>query len=567
LVKEPAYEINTYMTILTINTGTSPNKGDGDSLRTAFNKINANFLYLSTLTTAGGGTTGTALGNIVITNSTISTTGTNDSIIFNPNGTGRVRFISTPIQFDNGIGGNLGSGAQILYTKGSGNAAGLATAASNSSLRIVGDKDTPGPLVDMGLYTGVGNAWASKVYVDTQGNVTATGYITPLLGIKFQDGSIQTNAVSGISVSAITTATISNLISNVTALRFDTESGFALTDLGSGAVKVGMNSTFKYWEVTGQPTLTAEGLDHVQFIAGSGIAITTDNTSTTQSITIRTTGGGGNLGNINVDGTTFYANSNTLGVVVANRNIQISSTGASVISLPALTDIITPLSMSSPNEIRINTSGGNNPIGITNGGDGFGGGYIAIGNSATTSTSGMFLYSAGAEINFWPNPTIAKLISGNDAGTLDLYTYDNGDISLRPNGTGTVVVTGPLILKSHLTLSVHGAGAGGIGVTTATYQANATILDETLTVHKLLSYDYYLPNGDEGSIIYFTPKTSVPSTGVNVWVDRLRKYNYITTQWVETTSSRVTVFVSGNSSAHAIFTDNCWCFHGDINYN
>ena len=38
------------MSINYINTGSSANKGDGDTLRTAFNKINANFRYLSTFT-------------------------------------------------------------------------------------------------------------------------------------------------------------------------------------------------------------------------------------------------------------------------------------------------------------------------------------------------------------------------------------------------------------------------------------------------------------------------------------------------------------------------------------
>lgn len=44
------------MTILYVNTGSSPNKGDGDSLRTAFTKINQNFSYISTITnnTASG---------------------------------------------------------------------------------------------------------------------------------------------------------------------------------------------------------------------------------------------------------------------------------------------------------------------------------------------------------------------------------------------------------------------------------------------------------------------------------------------------------------------------------
>lgn len=42
------------MAILYVNTGSSPNKGDGDSLRTSFNKINQNFAYLAsnTATTA-----------------------------------------------------------------------------------------------------------------------------------------------------------------------------------------------------------------------------------------------------------------------------------------------------------------------------------------------------------------------------------------------------------------------------------------------------------------------------------------------------------------------------------
>lgn len=38
--------------IYVINTGTSSNKGDGDTLRSAFNKINQNFQFLSTFTGA-----------------------------------------------------------------------------------------------------------------------------------------------------------------------------------------------------------------------------------------------------------------------------------------------------------------------------------------------------------------------------------------------------------------------------------------------------------------------------------------------------------------------------------
>ena len=42
------------MTIQLINTGTSANSGNGDSIRAAFNKVNSNFAFLSTSTFGGG---------------------------------------------------------------------------------------------------------------------------------------------------------------------------------------------------------------------------------------------------------------------------------------------------------------------------------------------------------------------------------------------------------------------------------------------------------------------------------------------------------------------------------
>ena len=55
------------MTIYYVNTGTSPNAGNGDSLRVAFNKINANFEVLETLTNINVVTaTNTTLGLIKI---------------------------------------------------------------------------------------------------------------------------------------------------------------------------------------------------------------------------------------------------------------------------------------------------------------------------------------------------------------------------------------------------------------------------------------------------------------------------------------------------------------------
>lgn len=58
------------MTIQSINTGTSPNKGDGDSIRTAFNKVNNNFNYLEGVVL---GTIGETNFNIINVNDFINT--------------------------------------------------------------------------------------------------------------------------------------------------------------------------------------------------------------------------------------------------------------------------------------------------------------------------------------------------------------------------------------------------------------------------------------------------------------------------------------------------------------
>jgi hypothetical protein len=95
-------------------------------------------------------------------------------------------------------------------------------------------------------------------------------------------------AIPSMTVSLINSSnTVSNSLTNITAIRFDTDSGFDITDLGSGAVKVGMNSTFKYWKVDGQDDLVATGLDTIQLVAGSGLVITTNPLSDPKSITFK----------------------------------------------------------------------------------------------------------------------------------------------------------------------------------------------------------------------------------------------------------------------------------------
>jgi len=81
---------------------------------------------------------------------------------------------------------------------------------------------------------------------------------------------------------------ITNQTTNVTALRFDKQTGFNLTNLGAGEVKISMNSSWKTWQVTGQDSLVAVGEDTVTFVAGTNMAITTN--AIAKTITFNSTG-------------------------------------------------------------------------------------------------------------------------------------------------------------------------------------------------------------------------------------------------------------------------------------
>jgi hypothetical protein len=107
------------------------------------------------------------------------------------------------------------------------------------------------------------------------------------LAINTYDGKLFIKKTDGVNeeVVSFSNLTVAEVDTNnqdivsytgVNTLKFDNDSGFAVTDLGNGAVKIAMNSTFKFWHVDGEQDLIATGLDHVQFVAGNGIILETD---------------------------------------------------------------------------------------------------------------------------------------------------------------------------------------------------------------------------------------------------------------------------------------------------
>tara|TARA_B100001057_G_scaffold493425_1_gene587820 strand:+ start:632 stop:1735 length:1104 start_codon:yes stop_codon:yes gene_type:complete len=94
----------------TVGIGSSANDGTGDPLRTAFTKINENFteLYATTGMDTDKG--------IDINANTITSTRTNDDIIIDPNGTGKIE-LAADVEIDNGLNIN-GATITALTTNG-----------------------------------------------------------------------------------------------------------------------------------------------------------------------------------------------------------------------------------------------------------------------------------------------------------------------------------------------------------------------------------------------------------------------------------------------------------------
>ena len=110
--------------------------------------------------------------------------------------------------------------------------------------------------------------YATEEYVDSRGFLTS---------ISWNDVQNKPTIPPALSVGLINSENeLGSVVLSVSTLRFDTDSGFDVTDLGNGSVKIAMNSTFKTWKVAGQNDLIATGLDTIEFAAGSGIVITTD---------------------------------------------------------------------------------------------------------------------------------------------------------------------------------------------------------------------------------------------------------------------------------------------------
>jgi hypothetical protein len=208
-----------------INTGTLPNDGTGDPLRTAFNDTNLNFDQIFAAGPVGS--------NVQIANNTILTTNTNGNLVLAPNGTGVVKsnvsivpntanirnlgsatnrwatvytqYIDvssgTSVNGDLTVDGNLTVQGNIIQvgnivtetlTIQLANAASTATDANGAGI-TVGATDDIATL----LYNSTSNVWTTNIGVSSVGNISAPyffGNVSQANG--FPAGYANANAVA-----------------------------------------------------------------------------------------------------------------------------------------------------------------------------------------------------------------------------------------------------------------------------------------------------------------------------------------------------------------------------------
>ena len=448
------------MTRQNINIGSTANDGTGDPLRTAFDKINDNFVELY----GTDNDINTLDANLNVNNFSITTGVTNGNITITPNGTGNInlgalKFNGTSISSDDSTIVNIN---EALRVEGALTATGALT--SNTSLTLATGATVTG--IDNGTLgssaTLLATQGAIKTYIDAQNTSQALTFVgddstgtAVNSGETFQiaGGTGLTSAVSGDTLtlnidSTVATLTgtqiltnktltapvmtgnvaIDNIIINDSEISTSSNAVLTLNPCGTGTIALSANT-----DVTG--TLSSSALLTVS-AGGADITGTliTDDVTTTGNVTIS---GSLGLGSLNIGDLNITPEGKITTDTNGDVDVIPSGTGAINLTGPTnVTGVATVTGQLNTDNLRLD----GNTISATSGG-------ITLQAAAGQNIQAGSLFIA-SEINVTTGEftTLRTDALQNDTS--------NGDLTISTQGTGTVDFETP----SQTTV---GAGAGG----------------------------------------------------------------------------------------------------------
>ena len=370
----------------------------------------------------------------------------------------------------------------------------------------------------------------------------ATTAITDKLGYTPLQASDLNNYVTLTGTATLTNKTAQNLIltGTLTAASSTGSSGQYLQSTGSGVQWVSLSITspnsFTNIAVTGQNTIAADSSsDTLTFIAGTGITITTDNTSDSITITgsavnnvfstIAVAGQSNVIADATSDTLTFVAGSNvTITTDSTNDSITINTTdtvsnsfatiavaGHSNVVADSSTDILTLLASSG---IDISTNATTDTITITNTG-------VTSVNGLTGSVSAQNIIDAVKTLDGPASGLNADLLDGNDG------SYYQQALGYTPVNKAGDTMTGYLTLSGAPTSNLHAATkqyvddvASGLhwkGAVNLLAASNIALTGNTNTL--IIDGHDALVSADSGYRILLKNQTTAANNGIYTYTD------------------------------------------------
>jgi hypothetical protein len=479
-----------------INIGTTANDGTGDPLRTAFDKINDNFVELY----GADNNLNTLDANLDVNNYAITTGITNGHITITPNGTGNINLGSITI---NGSTISSNDSTQItvaenIQTTGTLNVSGAATL--GTSLTLASGATVTAVLDEDGMASNSATALATqqsiKAYVDAQVTAQDLDFAcddSTTLSIDLDSESLQFSGGNGITTAgsantvtiAIDTGTVVTLNDTQTLTNKTLTAPIITSPTLTGPITIdnlSLDDNIISTSSNADLNLNPGGTGSIQLQANTEVTgtLTTDDITTDGNQTIT-----GNLttgGTLTVQGTviadTFTTNSNGditidpagTGTIILTGTVTHAGTQTTTGELNVDNININANTISSTN-----TNGG---INITPDGTGvitLGGNYVAVTNELAAND-----VAVGSE-----------LLLGTGAKIVAVTT--NQDLNLLTNGTGTVNVNTTRITnvvdptgnQDAATKAYVDAQIGGSNTLTVADDSSTTVaidLDNTLSV-------------------------------------------------------------------------------------
>jgi len=424
-----------------INIGSSANDGTGDPLRTAFDKINDNFVELY----GTDNDINTLDANLNVNTFAITTGVTNGDITVTPNGTGSIKlgamkFNGTTLSSDDSTQININENIQTTGTLNVSGATTLgSTLAVGTSLALATGATVTG--IDNGALgtsaTLLATQGAIKTYVDAQVTASDLDFTTDDSTtnsidldsevLQFSGGTGITTTATGKTVTTKIDSTVATLVGSQTLTNKILTNPTINAATMTGAVAINgitlNDNTIIANASDSDLELDGSGSGHTKILANATVVgtLNTADVTTTGNTTISgsLTTGTFNVGDLNIDASGKIT-TDTNGDV----NIDPSGTGAIVLTGP-ITHTGTQTTTGQLNVDNLRLDG--NVLSATSGAITL---TPATGQNVTVSGTNTKLTAAEANFTLMEATTVRT-----DALEIDT---SNGDLSINTQGTGTI---------------------------------------------------------------------------------------------------------------------------------